>query len=70
MHLLDLCIVGFCHPKQLLGGSSDTAIEEMYEDPDLTIKDIPVAKITSHLTFLQKMMSRIVKVSLYRTYTT
>ena len=43
------------HPKQLLGGSSDTAIEEMYEDPDLTIKDIPVAKIKAHLTFLQKM---------------
>jgi hypothetical protein len=43
------------HPKQLLGGSSDSAIEVMYEDPDLTTKDIPMSKIKAQLDFLRKM---------------
>ena len=43
------------HPKQLLGGSSDSAIEAMYEDPDLTTKDIPMSKIKAQLDFLRKM---------------
>jgi hypothetical protein len=44
-----------CHPKQLLGGSSDSAIEAMYENPDLTTKDIPMSKIKEHLEFLRIM---------------
>lgn len=43
------------HPKQLLGGSSDTELEAMYEDSELTTKDIPVAKIKAHLDFLRKI---------------
>ena len=43
------------YPKQLLGGSSDKELEAMYENPDLTFDDIPVVKITAHLTFLRKM---------------
>ena len=43
------------HPKQLLGGSPDSAIETMYEDPDLTTKDIPMSKIKAQLDFLRKM---------------
>ena len=43
------------HPKQLLGGSSDSAIETMYEDPDLTTKDIPMSKIKAQLDFLRKV---------------
>lgn len=43
------------HPKQLLGGSSDTELEAMYEDPELTMEDIPVAKIKAHLEFLRKI---------------
>jgi hypothetical protein len=43
------------HPKHLLGGSSDTELEAMYEDSELTMQDIPVAKINAHLDFLRKM---------------
>tara|TARA_B100000073_G_C23691297_1_gene556570 strand:- start:77 stop:1408 length:1332 start_codon:yes stop_codon:yes gene_type:complete len=43
------------HPKQLLGGSSDTELEAMYEDSELEMKDIPVAKIKAHLDFLRKV---------------
>ena len=43
------------HPKQLLGGSSDPELEAMYEDPELTMNSIPVAKIKIHLDFLRKM---------------
>jgi len=43
------------HPKQLLGGSSYTELEEMYEDSKLQMKDIPVAKIKEHLDFLRKV---------------
>ena len=43
------------HPKQLLGGSSDPELEAMYEDPELTMNSIPVAKIKTHLDFLRKM---------------
>jgi len=43
------------HPKQLLGGSSDTELEAMYEDSELTMEDIPVVKIKEHLDFLRKM---------------
>lgn len=43
------------HPKQLLGGSSDSAIETMYEDPDLTTKNIPMSKINAQLEFLRKV---------------
>tara|TARA_B100000676_G_scaffold90855_1_gene90571 strand:+ start:813 stop:2144 length:1332 start_codon:yes stop_codon:yes gene_type:complete len=43
------------HPKELLGGSSDSAIETMYEDPDLTTKDIPMPKIKEQLEFLRIM---------------
>jgi len=43
------------HPKKLLGGSSDAEIETMYEDPELTLEDIPVSKIKKHLDFLRKM---------------
>lgn len=40
------------HPKDLLGGSSDTEIGEMYTEEDVTI---PTAKIKEHLEFLRKM---------------
>ena len=43
------------HPKQLLGGSSDSELEEMYEDSKLEMKGIPVAKIKEHLDFLRKV---------------